>query len=566
MGLLTAAKIKHFFNSKNYLREKNKVINTVNNNARTEYLQFDETEMWDYTLLPDHGHPESAYKFNPIAFIDFSDSGCFKNRFVVKSCDPYIWPDSVSNVYTLEHYGINGVDTGSKRFYKYAPDFNYDKFEDIFVGKESNFDMDGSSALTLSAVVGNSEVFDYPVWKENGECYGFDGGFFQGFFKTESCKYQILPDALGGEDWNFEFVIKPHDFDYNHRTTLNDAHPENKGIFFYIGTRAENKWYKYFKRTKDEESGIVEDRFDVSVPVWKTLESYDEQLAMLGRDAHILSNYLSSVPYDICSYKGKTMKEISDEYSLGIFEGKTSIVTDNKHIFYDRTPEGDKASINKYSGTYIVYPEVHEFPENGHTYFDRTPSGMIASKYIAQVQQYGMSSKQKYSIVEDLIGNAFALQVRDDGAIGYKYLVRDCEGDLPYKIDSGFSKPGMVKKDEWSQIFVKMISISATKMRVFIYVNGFLKYVSHEMDKINLRKLDTDYSKQQGVPYCISLGGGTQGLCDVIYNDPEALPSKILPLEKNFGGTFEGYMKSFKYWLGVIGVVKRTITQKTIKH
>ena len=55
-------------------------------------------------------------------------------------------------------------------------------------------------------------------------------------------------------------------------------------------------------------------------------------------------------------------------------------------------------------------------------------------------------------------------------------------------------------------------------------------------------------SKQEGVPFNISLGGGTQGLCDVVYYDFGHTPTDILPLEKNFAGSFIGYIKSFKFY------------------
>ena len=50
------------------------------------------------------------------------------------------------------------------------------------------------------------------------------------------------------------------------------------------------------------------------------------------------------------------------------------------------------------------------------------------------------------------------------------------------------------------------------------------------------------------MPYNISLGGGTQGLCDVIYEDFDNIPEYVLFLEKEFGGSFKGYFKSFKFY------------------
>ena len=63
-----------------------------------------------------------------------------------------------------------------------------------------------------------------------------------------------------------------------------------------------------------------------------------------------------------------------------------------------------------------------------------------------------------------------------------------------------------------------------------------------------MRSLNDLSSKQEGVPYNISIGGGTQGLCDTIGIDYLSTPDSVLPLEQNFAGTFIGYLKSFKVY------------------
>jgi hypothetical protein len=68
------------------------------------------------------------------------------------------------------------------------------------------------------------------------------------------------------------------------------------------------------------------------------------------------------------------------------------------------------------------------------------------------------------------------------------------------------------------------------------------------MPKLNLRELDDVYEKQETIPFNISLGGGTQGLCDVILPNYMIKPYRVYPLEKHFAGTFIGYFKSFKFY------------------
>ena len=59
----------------------------------------------------------------------------------------------------------------------------------------------------------------------------------------------MLPTDLGN-GWDLEFVLNKEDF-HNDNQTLNDVYPENKGIFFYIGTRAENKWWLKYLTNHD---------------------------------------------------------------------------------------------------------------------------------------------------------------------------------------------------------------------------------------------------------------------------------------------------------------------------
>ena len=86
-------------------------------------------------------------------------------------------------------------------------------------------------------------------------------------------------------------------------------------------------------------------------------------------------------------------------------------------------------------------------------------------------------------------------------------------------------------------------------MKIFIYVNGYLKLVSQELPEFRFRELNEYYDKQEGVPFSISLGGGTQGLAESMWIDNYTRPyCRILPIEENFGGSFIGDIRSFKFY------------------
>ena len=86
------------------------------------------------------------------------------------------------------------------------------------------------------------------------------------------------------------------------------------------------------------------------------------------------------------------------------------------------------------------------------------------------------------------------------------------------------------------------------KMQIMFYVNGKLVLVSKELPIFNFKMLNDLEEKQEGVPFNLSIGGGTQGLSEVVYLNYMKLPEYVLPLEKEFGGSFVGWLKSFKFY------------------
>ena len=85
-----------------------------------------------------------------------------------------------------------------------------------------------------------------------------------------------------------------------------------------------------------------------------------------------------------------------------------------------------------------------------------------------------------------------------------------------------------------------------------IYVNGFRIFISKELDTFVFKALDEVYQKQEAVPYSISLGGGSLGLLETILPNYYAISDYVLPIEKDFCGTFLGDIKCFKIYQGFI--------------
>ena len=82
-----------------------------------------------------------------------------------------------------------------------------------------------------------------------------NGGFYQGFYKIAGYDYQVFPErvSLG---WTAEFMLK-YRWTGDTSVGLNNRYPDNKGTFFYMGARAENKFYHYADGSPAQDTGYT---------------------------------------------------------------------------------------------------------------------------------------------------------------------------------------------------------------------------------------------------------------------------------------------------------------------
>ena len=253
--------------------------------------------------------------------------------------------------------------------------------------------------------------------------------------------------------------------------------------------------------------------------------------------------------------------------------GYYEIETDNKFVFFNRTCTGFTARNWTEGATVILTGRTNWTNANYFVLMNRTCTGWTARN----IDKYNEANEKPYDIYKDIKNNAFGLRITKSGSIGYKYGILDCETSAAnhYSVVEEYSKSGMVKYDEWNDVTVKFAVLNPTysriqksyiyngllsgitvcentgltgnqKMKIYVYVNGYLKLVSKELPVFSFRELNDVYQKQEGVPYNISLGGGTQGLMETIGPDYMNSSKYILPLERDFGGSFNGDIKSFK--------------------
>ena len=611
-------------------------------------LKLSYDEYWDFCLDTDIW--SSIDNVNKglqtrclVSYIDINNPNCvwFDRLYSISN---YIWENSVNNGVMLNYIGCTGVDNGLINYEKDR--ISNEKFYKLFTNSILSINAN-DMCFQMKKVYGNNMLYDYIndiVFFDNRTCAKLNGGFFQGFFKLSKCNlYQVLPDVIE-DSWSFEFTLRKEDFDKENLYQLNDIYPNNKGMFFYIGTRAENKWWINYK--VDEEFEKTRNTYFSDDYVSNEYDTTDclngSYLKPLEKssccDGYFSDGYLSKEDYvDCCLYNGNsvitktdfkfTMPEyldtykdnylwndgsgnllahnvkmytksntinnnlrkccesyfaddyINDGYKSGEYDtcdmyvkdgyvkdemyidvnedmktsegynfsqpNITEIKTDNKFITFHHGEGGFNVKDWNEDDEYIITDIKIPDQENYFLKFYHGKDGYT----IKTIREYERELSKKYNVLDDIFKNALVLQIKDDGYIGYKYLVRDCDSETKwYKIESEFSKNGIIKEKKWVNIHVRINKIGNNKMKLFFYVNGKLCLISKELPMIELKTLNDLDDKQQGVPYNISIGGGTQGLCDVIYLDYRKLPEYVLPLEKEFAGSFIGYISSFKMY------------------
>lgn len=635
------------------------------NNYYNLKLFVNKDEYWDFFVNKD----SYACSYNG----DGSSDKCLISKIDLGKCDDgwvysdvgYYWKDAVSVGYTLYNITYTGVDNGLFLFRKdrisnkdFLQFFQSNKLELPSTLTVNDEDVD-DFRIKLHRVSGNTQLYEYPL-----HCFDdyikFNGGFLQGFIKTECDKYQVFPTKFeDGEIYNFEFTLNKCDFEAESDKTLNDKHPNNKGIFFYLGTRSENKWiYMY---DKDDEDGL-EECFQLGVEDFVEDGEVDKKDYIIGNFYDVNKNYFD-YPLDIDDYtdfnyydeslydgdycdwddmsdylqvdvkpkvideneehvtldswccgainegyvmrpffkgcgcpikykKEKVNKDnsmddfftgdflfgdegyisgldalddpddlvnyLEDELDISDFEYETSngfklsegnwhyFYTDNKFLMFDRTKEGKNIS-NWIEGTQFMYcGRKDKFSGNLFILMNRTKTGYT----ISDIDKLREESSNKYNPYKDIYDNALAFRITDRGEIGYRLLTVDCnkEGRDKTTIIEGYSNEGVIPDCEWVTVNVRVSFIGGNKMKFMFYVNGKLKYITKELPRIRMSALDEVYEKQEGVPFNMSIGGGSQGLAETIQRNYMLNPTREYPIEKYFAGTFIGYISSFKVY------------------
>ena len=146
----------------------------------------------------------------------------------------------VENIKGDEIYFTNGFFDESLKFERLYFDRRLKMFQVTGYTDSPNVRFSGFDKTVLYEVVSKEDSV--------GKYHELYGGFYQGFYKLFGYDYEILPERMN-KGWTVEMLLKPRLINEytpsSGETTLNELYPENKNMFFYFGTRAENKYYHH---------------------------------------------------------------------------------------------------------------------------------------------------------------------------------------------------------------------------------------------------------------------------------------------------------------------------------
>jgi len=325
--------------------------------------------------------------------------------------------------------------------------------------------------------------------------------------KPTPYNYEILPERLGGmggelksclDGWTATFWLNKSSESCT-GNTLNNLYPDNKGFFFYMGTRSENKFWDLFS---GETGYTTSSGYPLPPPKETTTE--------------LLNNpFLVYQPAGCCCFSGVTTETTQQK------DRNADII--NNALGFRITDDGS-----------IGYRTIT---------MTGVCSAVTATTVVDCNTQCGCGCSSNTGSTS---GYTTATTVSEQYITGTSIV--EC-----------YSMSGLVQTDVWTHIGIRfkpyeyfeeceLNYIPSRKGSLTVYVNGYLKWTIEDFDEFIFKELNEHREKQQGVPFNYSWGGGTQGLLETnTVNGPD-VEDENLVIQNNFAGTFEGSVSKFKLY------------------
>jgi len=478
---------------------------TYNNGLRVE---LDYSQYYDYQLGTDTGILNRLNKITePVLWFDSNSGNTISCSATTQEINSLVyWTGATRSGFTINDIGLTGIDT---------------RYVNQMSGVSITFTT--GNTMVMKMIDGNFNFFTsmgnqpigYHVYTDNdftGQYYKMDGGFFQGFWKLYGYPFELLPTRVR-KGWTAEFTLKlgcDCNTCGNYEPQLNDFYPNNEGFFYMIGIRAENKYWNYYSG----ESNVTTSSGIPLPPQSGTTELTDNGYMW----------WINNLYTTIC---GENEEDI------------TTSPAPNKDPNFDVINNilGFRLRCSDYKIGY------RKLAFSGYCEAVPGTTGQTRMSATAVVEE-------EYSDKPIFTGNPNS----DWVLVTVKF-----ERDLTLEGCDLFNRGG-INDNNYNDYttYLKLLKYQEEsdwrKGKLTFYINGRKHFTIDDFEEIIPRHLDTYPEKQQGVPFNMSWGGGSQGLLESITFSGWSGISRDwddydLLIEKNFAGTWCGGMSTFKFYI-----------------
>lgn len=230
--------------------------NIKNFNFNRLDLKLSNSDYWDFYITSDDYNScssgsgsGSGVGCDEVVNFNFREIETFKNEQYTATTilSLAVWSAATNTGYTFDTFGLTGIDNGFITFEINTGDTTNQNLVTALTGSTLVIEPD-DIRMFMTKVTGTTNEYVYPITIITGLTGSYAelcGGFYQGFYKIDGYSYEVLPVRMN-KGWSAEFLLNPSDCIVSGKT-LNDDFPNNKGFFFYMGTRAENKFWNVWE-------------------------------------------------------------------------------------------------------------------------------------------------------------------------------------------------------------------------------------------------------------------------------------------------------------------------------
>ena len=444
--------------------------NINNYNLNDLKLQISNKDYWDF-YLANGGGTSSPYT-------GITLGSCFTTHFDFNNPSIYStgstsadtiyslvsWDNAVSTGVTIDTIGITGIDNGLITFNKTSGDTTNQALLSALTQSVLTIPS-GETRFIMNRVTGMTGQYEYPIeiipanaLSPVGAYAQFCGGFYQGYYKLDGYDYEVLPNRVP-KGWAAELWVNKSDSVCSGltATTLNDTYPNNKGFFFYMGTRAENKFWTIFDGVN---TGCTS---GCTIPVGCT-----------------------GTPTTFCTVPKESEITLVNGHALSPPPTRT-VTTDNAFLIYNRGRDNGNCNGSRQTHYGITYPEgqlAPSFTGGSITYtavtqtstdnqnpflvycrsHNSTGCAQGSTGTCKTVRNYNPTSALlTLDVNSDIIDNAIGFRIKDDGNIGYRLLtVTGSCVDTVYSsgvtVTEKYTSGGTVTDDDWTNVTIRFFA------------------------------------------------------------------------------------------------------------